>query len=283
MLRSNHRYVAEVSSTAGVSLGTLALAPDWEPAAQWSYFRGMRRGEHAPLARFGDAQILPNWDEKLGEPYVDGVDISFAPDGAASQTCALAKERIPNGYFQQPVETAAAGLVSAGKIKAGEKFTYRICGYNDANTFGDSNTAAEAKSVNANARHLDLDVEDLSQPLPLESSDLSAARTEATKRGHDALWQSDDMPIFIRQPVLDEAAETARVAGDRETGGILIGRLYRDTNTPEIFTSVTAQILAQHTLADHASLTFTSESSSSSSTCSIPFWSPLLTSFLVRT
>jgi hypothetical protein len=67
------------------------------------------------------------------------------------------------------------------------------------------------------------------------------------------------MPLFIPQRVLAEAKALSKEAGAKETGGILIGHLGRDSQLPEIFAQVTAQIPARHTEASLTSLTFTSE------------------------
>ena len=48
-------------------------------------------------------------------------------------------------------------------------------------------------------------------------------------------------------------------AGSAETGGILIGHLYKDASLPEIAVVVTAQIPARHTVSKTTKLTFTAE------------------------
>jgi hypothetical protein len=67
------------------------------------------------------------------------------------------------------------------------------------------------------------------------------------------------MPVFIPERVIHEAKALARGAGDIETGGVLIGRLYRDSESTEIFSAITAFIPARHTVADRSRLTFTAD------------------------
>jgi hypothetical protein len=67
------------------------------------------------------------------------------------------------------------------------------------------------------------------------------------------------MPVVIPRRVLQEAAALSRGAGDKETGGILIGRLHRDPQLAAIFARVSAQLPARHVEATAGSLTFTSE------------------------
>jgi len=67
------------------------------------------------------------------------------------------------------------------------------------------------------------------------------------------------MPVLIPRRVLQEAATLSRAAGDKETGGILIGRLHHDSQLRAIFARVTVQLPARHVEATAGSLTFTSE------------------------
>ena len=65
------------------------------------------------------------------------------------------------------------------------------------------------------------------------------------------------MPVFVSRRVLDEAAERTHAEEGSETGGILIGKLWRDADAGEIFAEVTAQIPAEHTSGSNVKLTFT--------------------------
>jgi hypothetical protein len=65
------------------------------------------------------------------------------------------------------------------------------------------------------------------------------------------------MALFCPQHVLDQVAAQTLAERGRETGGILVGRLHRDPNLPEIFAEITAQIPAEHTHGDAVKLTFT--------------------------
>jgi len=132
----------------------------------------------------------------------------------------------------------------------GETFTFRVCAYPDPAEHTASKTVAESS---------DFTLEEISQPLPLQSRDLQATLAQASYRGADSVSRHQDMPLLIRQSVLDEAADLTRRAGHHETGGFLIGCLCGDAETPEIFAEVTAQIPARHSVADRTSLKFTPE------------------------
>ncbi len=91
-------------------------------------------------------------------------------------------------------------------------------------------------------------------PLHVLDSSLQEWQQRATPVG---LVDSDDMPAFVPQQLLDEVAAQTLAERGRETGGILIGKLHRDAALPEIFAEVTAQIPAEHTRGDAVKLTFT--------------------------
>ncbi len=243
-----YRFVAEATTRAGVPLGALALTLDWEPAAHWAYFEAMRQGRVPPLMRFPPAWVAPFWHEELGQPYVDGVRLCFRA-GPADQAQSIGFA-VPNSYFQKAAEHATAGLVADGKMAVGETFTFRVCAYPDQ----DPHTVRGAVEASPDFR-----LEEIAQPLPLQSRDLQATLSQASCRRADSVSRHPDMPLLVRQSVLDEAAELTRRAGHDETGGFLIGRLCRDAKTPEIFAELTAQIPAQHSVADRTSLKFTPE------------------------
>ena len=249
-IKNSYRFVAEAKMRGGAPLGALALAPDWEPAAHWSYFEGMRQGRLPPLMRFRSGRVAPLWHVELGQPYVDGVRLCFTtgPTNREEVTQSVGFV-VPNTYFQGAAEQAAAGLVADGVIAVGETFTFRVCAYPEP----DENTALKMAEESSG-----FNVEEIAQPLPLQERELQATLTQASYRGADGVSQHRDMPLLVRHTVLNETADLTRRAGHNETGGILIGHLCRDAEAPEIFAEVTAQIPAQHSVADRTTLKFTS-------------------------
>jgi proteasome lid subunit RPN8/RPN11 len=63
----------------------------------------------------------------------------------------------------------------------------------------------------------------------------------------------------IPRRVLEDARGLVRASRPNESGGILVGRLYRDVETRDLFADVTAAIPAQHTTSAVDRLTFTPE------------------------
>ena len=63
--------------------------------------------------------------------------------------------------------------------------------------------------------------------------------------------------MILQRAVLDEAIARAQAAGSLETGGVLLGRLARDSDSGDLLLEVTAQVPAVGALAEEASLRFT--------------------------
>ena len=63
--------------------------------------------------------------------------------------------------------------------------------------------------------------------------------------------------MFIAPRVLEEAESQTHAFQGTETGGIMIGSLWQDTQAGEIFVEITAQIPAEHTASSNTKLTFT--------------------------
>ncbi len=131
-------------------------------------------------------------------------------------------------------------------LAAGERFFFEVCAFPDPELARGAERAGDDGFSGA----------EIPQPLPLVADSLESWLRGARRCGDPAASDAD-MPVFIPARVIAEAKQLARQAGDVEWGGVLLGRLYRDTASPEIFCQVTALIPAQHTLATPTRLTFT--------------------------
>ncbi len=68
-----------------------------------------------------------------------------------------------------------------------------------------------------------------------------------------------EIPVIVAPRVLDDIAVLTRAAGAVETGGALVGHLFRDASLNEVFVRITAQVPARHTAATAVRLVFTSD------------------------
>lgn len=237
-MKNDYQYSLMLYREGQTSLGQVAVNVDWEPAREWTAFRALRQGLVAadePLTQFN---VRPLWHPSLGEPYVKGfrliIDAPCSREAAAEFT---------KSYFSDMAKEASGLLIKKGMLQKGEQFKYVVAAF------------PRTEAVPAGPK-LNFTTEEAMPDLPLPGALLSDVAAESSFQGnHDA----NDMPVFVPQRVLDEARALSKAAGERETGGILIGHLNRDAGLPELFGRVTAQIPARHTEATLTSLTFTSE------------------------
>jgi hypothetical protein len=237
MFVNEYRYGLLLFRRDGSALGSAPVVPDWEPAVEWTRFYHARRGE-TPFCGDGTASIQPLWDRKEGEPYIRGFRVVCA--GAANQ----AASEFPSNYLSDVAAQASTEFVKRGELEPGDTYLFQAVAY-PAN-----GAAKRAGSL------LDLQVVEEQPAVPLDEADLTEYRQRSSAVG---IVDADDMPVFLPQHVLDQAAALTRQAEGCETGGILIGRMHRDPALPEIFAEVSAQVPAEHTHGTVAKLTFTAE------------------------
>ena len=234
MLKLDYRFAIEMLTSSGASLGQFPVSVDWEPAREHARLLGMRRRPPDVAARGDTTVIEPVWDdEKLGEPYAVGARLI---DGDV--VCAVKRE-----YFKPLALELSSELVAMKALDAGDLFHFRILAYRQA---------PEAEDGHG----LGFTVRDATPPMRFVEAPLEELACASMECG---VGESDDVPVFIPQSVLDEAEAITREAGSNETGGILIGSLRRDAAIHEIAVVVTAQIPARHTHSKTTSLTFTAE------------------------
>jgi proteasome lid subunit RPN8/RPN11 len=237
------RLVMELLGATGERLGQMPLEPDWEPATEWTRLAGLRTlGVWAPEAE-AERGVEPLWHSTLGEPYVGGFRVHLGRgDG-----CAWFAD-FPLAYFAREARAASADLVHQGRLKAGEEFLYLATAF------------ARPAAVEARVSRFDA----VDAPAPLAVLDTPLEPLLAASRLHGE-GRAEDFPVFIHQSVLNDARSLTEHAGDRETGGVLIGHLRQanDVNDAdaarEIFVEVTALVPARHTVSDSLTLTFTSD------------------------
>ena len=247
---AGYQFAIEFFREDGSPLGQIPVTPDWEPAFEYARFAGIRRGLLPVAVATGRRVIEPIWHRQVGEPYVSGVRAVVRSGGKESDGGEGGGEvasEIPGAYFRGLARTTAAALVQAGALEKGDHFQYLLC------AFRTTQAAAAEDAPEAGG----FAVEEVVPPLPLEETLLAPFLSDALRCGTE--HAEEDMPVFIPHQVLDEAKTLARQAGDVETGGILVGKLHRDREVPEVFLEITAQIPAEHTRPGQTKLTFTAE------------------------
>lgn len=243
MVTSEYRFKLELYTDGGAGLGTVVVEPDWGPAYEWARFDALRRGRLTPETFHGNGVVQPVWDEKTGRPHVSGVQVLLEDASAGDEAGTGGPETFSITYFRSLAEAASGHFVKKGLLQEGDTFQYRV-------------SAQPKNGQDAAAGGCRVLLREAGAPLPIHAGSLEARLARATVCGPDAM---DDILVFFPAAVLDRIVELVRGAGPCETGGMLIGRLCRDEASGDLFAEVTAQLPAQHTQADSASLTFTGE------------------------
>ncbi|HLJ55671.1 MAG TPA: hypothetical protein VKT77_11580 [Chthonomonadaceae bacterium] len=237
MTESRYRFLAALTADDGSPIGAAAIAPDWFPAEEAVRFQALRCNR--PIGAGTRELCEPVWDGQAGEPYVVSVRLSLGDDAAGAPAALL-----PITYFAPQAQAAAAQFVQQGKLREGDVFRYRIA----ALPLPDESAAI------GGAREGDWIVEEVS-PSPI-SGERRIAEMLAGSR-HAGQSDEADFPVLLPASILAQAEELKTAANENETGGVLIGHLWRDTEGPELLLEVTALVPALHTIAQSTRLTFT--------------------------
>jgi hypothetical protein len=220
----------------GTPLEQVAVEPDWEPAHECVRLAALEAGLPPDEAFRLAPDVEPIWSEERGLPYLDGCRIR----SRAGPPAAL---EVGVRYFARAAREAASGLVDQGRLATGDRFLYRLLGFQAEPRPAPAGPCHRAR---AGVTRISVQAGSLGPLLQRASAE--------TSEGAEA-----DLPAFVPAPVLDEMAwHTGENAG-RETGGILAGYLRRDGERARLFLEVTAQIPAPHTESDQSKLTFTAD------------------------
>lgn len=239
MLSCNYQFVLELFREDRNSVGRALVSPDWEPAVECTEFEAMRLGQLPTVFGVTSCVVEPLWHQEAGEPLVTSFSLSFELNDKTGCHSKL----FGTSYFENTAATVAAKFKESGVVGKEEKLSFQVLAFPQQ---------PDGQKPSAFV----FETEDLDQSLLLKRSSLATTRTLANATGEspEKLY-----PTFIPAALLKEIAELSRNAGNKETGGILIGHLQVDENGTEIFAVITTQFPAQHTEAELMKLTFTSE------------------------
>ena len=234
----DYRFALVIFRENGDRVGSASLNVDWEPAVQSAGFQLRRRGELPLNDGCGAASIVPRWDRELGQPYCRGFRVVF--DRGCRSPCV---SDYPTSYFRQLASKAASLFVEKGKLEDAEVFQYVAVAFAEEKSEHELHTGG-------------LRIEEQVRPLRVIESSLAVWQQKSVQVG---VVDDDDAPVFVPPCILDEVAAQTLAERGRETGGILIGHLHRDSDLPELFLEISAQVPAEHTRGDAVKLTFTHE------------------------
>jgi proteasome lid subunit RPN8/RPN11 len=237
MSTNGYRYVIELFREDDSPLGQASVKVDWGPAEEWAKFQMMRRGLPGSNEAGRISSIDPIWLRDVGEPYLEGFRVNVATDDGEVAT------DFSTSYFKGLAAQAANHFIEKGRLETGARFRYLAAAFRQ-------------QEDESKGSRFQFTTEEVTRPIAIKDSPLSESVARSVPHGTSF---AGDVMVFVPQRVLDEAATLSREAGAKETGGILIGHLRRDSTVPDIFLEVAAQIHARHTEADLTRLTFTAE------------------------
>jgi proteasome lid subunit RPN8/RPN11 len=237
MSTNGYQYVIELFREDDSPLGQASVQVDWGPAEEWARFQSMRRGLLGSHETGRVTSIEPVWLRDGGEPHLEGFRVTIATGEGEVAT------DFATSYFKGLATQASSHFIEKGRLRTGERFRFLAAAFRQ-------------ESEKPNGSRFQFTTEEVVAPIAIRDSSL--AEKVAVAVPHGAI-RAGDVPVFVPQRVLDEAATLSRQAAAKETGGVLIGHLHRDPSVPDMFVEVTAQIHARHTEADLTKLTFTSE------------------------
>jgi len=227
-------YAVQVVREDGSHVEQVPVRVDWEPAREWLRLKALERGLAPEQAFLLDCTFEPVWDSTRGQPFLAGFEGATDHDPAA-------KESFPVSYFGELSRSITKRLVADGALQKGDLIRCHPVAFPAS---PDQDPDREPRLGRMSPPRITL-----------------GAATLADITGGipgDAPSDNDPMPAVIPEQVIREVAErTLAEQGSRETGGILIGHLWRDALAQRLFVEVTAQIPAEHTEASSAKLTFT--------------------------
>ncbi len=241
---NRYQYVLEIFKKDGrhERLGAFAVKPDWEPALEWAQFSAMCRDPGPPYVLGVNRGVIePRWHPRAGIPHVEGVKV-VVPRGRLPPVAL----DIPLAYFTDAARAASSALVESGKLAAGELFEYLVCAY----------ARQDQAAAPGSEQPAPFAIKPVEQVLDVSDLDIAGFLAASSACGSSG---DDEVPVFMPREMIEEAVDLMARAGDKETGGILIGRLHRDPRRRQLFLEVTAQIPVRHAEHELTRLTFTPE------------------------
>lgn len=219
---SHFDYVMELLRTETHEvLRTSPMQVDWDPLVQTMEFELIRQGHLSGFGHLASVSIEPEWALRGRGPHIRAVRVLGEPGGDSPHSLVVGLD-----YFRLHAQTAASQCMKTGQLQEGDTYEYRI--------------RALRRQKSCASSLIKLEATDL--PLAIGSAPLAGFMGRALLMG---AFDAADMPAFVHWQVVEEAAAQTRLAGDLETGGILLGYLHRDPEMCAIFLEITAQVPAR--------------------------------------
>jgi len=265
MSTQRYRYAMRVYRADGSCVGQIVTTVDWEPALEWAWLQGVRRGVLETTDGTRASAIRPLWQAELGEPFVGGFRVTIVSERRDGVS-----EDFTMAYLRPIARRVLLDLVHDGHLKEDETVRYQfVAFFDDAHAKAGPSSPFTTREVVPILPLTESIFSDVAGGAASEKT-ICADRAIATDRAaqgettiaaaaNNGALHAVDFPIVVPQRILDQTRDLTRGALPNETGGILIGLLHRDVESKELFVEITGQIPALHATGDVDRLTFTPE------------------------
>ena len=228
MLENGHRWALELLDPSGGLPESFPLGDriDWEPAEESVRWAAVRSGDYSlQEAWAAPATVRPIGSERLGEPYASGFEVSLGWNGKRAITRAFSIL-----YFKALAEECAVPWVKSGRLSGGDRFRYLIT------AFLEDDRAVPTGRKRASIRTL---------PPALSIDEQPAGGARGTETDPVGPEDAADPPVLVPRAVLRETAEQALSNPEQETGGFLLGRFRRLSDSRDVVAEVTGYLPAR--------------------------------------
>ncbi len=216
---------------------------DFQLARDETWWLGVRNGSLEPDLESHEMRVIPGGD--AGDGMVDGYTIRLSRDGSS---------------YSRKFSIRSMSNVAQREIT-------RLFKDDDTEISLDDNYSYYLSSIAADEQEADpapeMRVKSCREPLLFDEGRLADyMRVSETLVGVSEpppKTKTPPMQIFVTQDVWDESKEHAHRGGEQESAALFSGRLFRDTDSPEVFVRIDACLEAAHAVEEKLSVTFTGD------------------------
>ncbi len=213
---------------------------DFEPFIKDTAFEGIRRGILSNDGSEYQSEIIPIWPSGKTQ-NAKRTKVSGSINGAISG-------------FEIKIETGKETFSKRYTIYALRSFVLEKTLYSSSSCESISSCGTLKYSLHAaekNTNSFPQQEEEISQDWTIEIEPTEQRLMHYDRKplpDHGVLSGTETtFLVYIKQQLIDQIRKHAQRNLDKEVAGFLIGNVYQDTNSPEIFVLIEDQILAQHT------------------------------------
>lgn len=216
---------------------------DFQSARDETWWWGVRQGKLSPDLDAHEMRVIPGDDAGVG--ILDGYVIELTADGSSYRR-AFTNRSMASVADRKLLEIAAN---KESELSLKDHYSYYIASVPADEEDPSDDNAASVKSCR--------------EPMVFERASLAdyMAHSETLVGVSQPPPEPKEtpMPIFVSEEVWQESKAQALRGGELESAALFSGRLFRDTDSPEVFLRLEACLEAAHAVEEKLAVTFTGE------------------------